>query len=57
MSHQHYTAYSAIELYISLIFRKLYDVIFPRNSSSCYACLSLTHKRSPAVTSTVNVES
>ena len=56
MSHQYYAAYSAINLYLSLIFRTLCEAISTRNCASSNAYLSFTRKRSPVVTSTVNVE-
>lgn len=56
MSHQGNAANSAINLYLSLIFRKLCEAIYPRNCTSGNAYLSFTRKKSPIVTSTVNVE-
>ena len=56
MSYQDYDAYSAINLYLSLIFRTLCEKISTRNCASSNAYLSFTRKRSPVVTSTVNIE-
>ena len=56
MSHQYYAAYSAINLNLSLIFRTLCEAVSTRNCASSNAYLSFTRKRSPVVTSTVNVE-